>query len=157
MSAGQHGAIERRAVHEAAANAANAAQELREGMSAHVDFVVSAEDMRAFALLSGDYNPLHVDADFARRKGFDGAVVYGALLVAKVSQLIGMRLPGRDGVWTGLALQFRRPLYVGRAARVEAVVERLSAATGLLRLKLKLRSGDLLLASGEAEVLLVRA
>jgi acyl dehydratase len=130
--------------------------ELAEGATASVDFVVSAEELDQFAALSGDYNPLHVDAEFARSKGFEGAVVHGALLVAKISQLIGMHLPGRDSVWTGLALQFRKPLYVGRPARVEAIVEQLSPATGMVLLKLKLRAGDTLLAKGEAEVLLVR-
>jgi len=130
--------------------------ELHEGATASVDFVISEEELRQFAVLSGDFNPLHVDSDFARSKGFDGAVVHGALLVAKVSQLIGMRLPGRDSVWTGLSLQFRQPLYVGRAARVDAVIDRLSAATGMVVLKLKVRTGDILLAKGEAEVLLVQ-
>ena len=130
--------------------------ELGKGVSASVDFVVSAEELRQFAALSGDHNPLHVDAEFARGKGFDGAVVHGALLVARISQLIGMRLPGRDSVWTGLALQFRQPLYVGQLAQVEAVVDQLSAATGMLTLKLKIRAGERLLAKGEAEVLLVR-
>ena len=116
--------------------------ELGEGSSTSVDFVVSAEEMQQFAALSGDYNPLHLDAGFARSRGFDQAVVYGALLVAKVSQLIGMRLPGRDSVWTGLALQFRQPLYVGQEARVEAVVERLSAATGMVLLKLRLSANN---------------
>lgn len=130
--------------------------ELAEGTAASVDFVVGAEELQQFATLSGDCNPLHVDADFARSKGFDGVVVHGALLVAKISQLIGMQLPGRDSVWTGLTLQFRHPLYVGQAARVEAVVGRLSAATGMVLLKLTLRAGEILLAKGEAEVLLVR-
>jgi acyl dehydratase len=130
--------------------------DLQEGRSASVDFVVSAEELQQFATLSGDFNPLHVDADFARSKGFEGAVVHGALLLAKVSQLIGMQLPGRDSVWTGISLQFRQPLYLGRQARVEAVVGRLSEATGMVVLKLKLFAGQNLLAKGEAEVLLVR-
>lgn len=130
--------------------------ELDKGVSASVDFVVSAGELQQFAILSGDHNPLHVDAEFARGKGFDGIVVHGALLLAKVSQLIGMRLPGRDSVWTGLSLQFRQPLYVGQPAQVEAVVDQLSAATGMLTLKLRIRAGERLLAKGEAEVLLVR-
>lgn len=129
--------------------------ELQEGASARVDFVISAEELGLFAALSGDFNPLHVDANFARCKGFTGAVVHGALLVAKISQLIGMQLPGRDSVWTGLTLQFHHPLYVGQDAEVEAVVARLSEATGMVVLKLKLRAGDTVLAKGEAEVLLV--
>lgn len=130
--------------------------DLHEGACASVDFVVSAEELQQFAALSGDFNPLHIEAEFARSKGFEGAVVHGALLIAKVSQLIGMHLPGRDSVWTGISMQFRQPLYVGRQARVEAVVGRLSQATGMVLLKLKLLAGQRLIAKGEAEVLLVR-
>lgn len=130
--------------------------ELAAGATASIDFIVSAEELDQFANISGDHNPLHVDAEFARSKGFEGVVVHGALLVAKISQLIGMHLPGRDSVWTGLSLQFRKPLYIGRQARVEAIVEQLSPATGMVLLKLKLRAGDSLLAKGEAEVLLVQ-
>jgi acyl dehydratase len=130
--------------------------QLAVGTAASIDFVVSAEELQQFAALSGDCNPLHVDGDFARSKGFDDAVVHGALLVAKISQLIGMRLPGRDSVWTGLTLQFRHPLYIGQAAHVDAVVEQLSPATGMVLLKLTLHAGENLLAKGEAEVLLVR-
>jgi len=126
--------------------------ELAPGQSAAVDFVVTASDMLAFANLSGDHNPLHVDDDFARNRGFLGRVVYGALLAAKVSQLIGMRLPGRDSVWTALSLDFRKPLYIGEAARAEGVVEAVSESGGIVRLKLTLRAGEKLLAKGKAEV-----
>ncbi|HEY9065594.1 MAG TPA: MaoC/PaaZ C-terminal domain-containing protein [Burkholderiaceae bacterium] len=122
------------------------------GRQATVEFSVSAEQMRQFAELSGDFNPLHTDDAFARAKGFDGAVVYGALLVAKVSQLIGMRLPGRDSVWASVALDFRKPLYVGQAAQAEGVVDEVSEATGLVVLKLTLRADGKVLAKGRAEV-----
>ena len=122
------------------------------GRQATVEFSVSAEQMRQFAELSGDFNPLHTDDAFARAKGFDGAVVYGALLVAKVSQLIGMRLPGRDSVWASVTLDFRKPLYVGQAAQAEGVVDEVSEATGLVVLKLTLRADGKVLAKGRAEV-----
>lgn len=127
---------------------------LAPGVRDGVDFAVSAQDMAAFAALSGDYNPLHTDPAFARAKGFDGVVVYGALLVAKVSQLIGMRLPGRDSIWSSVALRFHAPLFVGDAARVEGEVVALSRATGLCELKLTVTRGERLIAKGKAEVLL---
>lgn len=130
--------------------------ELTLGYTRSVEFCVSAEQMRAFAELSGDFNPLHLDDAFARARGFAGRVVYGALLVAKVSQLIGMELPGRDSVWSSLQLDFRRPLYVGHPARVEAVVDGLSEATRLVQLRLRVSSGSDTLAKGKAEVVLGR-
>jgi acyl dehydratase len=130
--------------------------DLAPGRQAVVDFSVDAQQMRQFAELSGDFNPLHTDDAHARAKGFDGAVVYGALLVAKVSQLIGMQLPGRDGVWASVSLDFRKPLYVGQAAQVEGVVDEVSESTGLVALKLTLRAEGKVLAKGRAEVVLGR-
>lgn len=130
--------------------------ELREGQAARVEFTVTPDDMTAFAALSGDRNPLHTDDAFARGKGFEGAVVYGALMVAKVSQLIGMRLPGRDSVWASLAMDFRKPLFVGQPAEVEGTLTEVSRSTGMVTLKLVVRAGGKVLAKGQAEVVLVK-
>ena len=128
--------------------------ELTEGLQAVVDFSVTPQQMLQFAEISGDFNPLHTDDAFARAKGFDGAVVYGALMIAKVSQLIGMRLPGRNSVWASVSLDFRKPLYVGQAAQVEGLVTAVSASTGMIELKLTVRAEGKALAKGTAEVVL---
>jgi acyl dehydratase len=130
--------------------------ELSPGQSVLVDFRVSDADMLNFAALSGDYNPLHTDDDFARGKGFQGRVVYAGILVSKVSQLIGMHLPGRDSVWASLSLDFRQPLYVGESAQVEGLVDKFSDSAGIVLLKLSIRSGEKLLAKGKAEVAIAR-
>lgn len=128
--------------------------ELTEGLQTVVDFSVTPQQMLQFAEVSGDFNPLHTDDAFARAKGFDGAVVYGALMIAKVSQLIGMRLPGRNSVWASVSLDFRKPLYVGQAAQVEGIVTAVSASTGMIELKLTVRAEGKVLAKGSAEVVL---
>jgi acyl dehydratase len=128
--------------------------DLREGSKRSVSFEVTPEQMRAFAELSGDFNPLHVDDAFARQRGYEGCVVYGALLVAKVSQLIGMRLPGRDSVWASLSFDFKRPLYVGREAEVEGTVVNVHQATGMVELGVVVRSEGRVLGKGKAEVVL---
>jgi acyl dehydratase len=130
-------------------------EDLAKGTRAQIEFSISASDMRLFGALSGDYNPLHLDDTFAKSKGFDGVVVYGALVVAKISQLIGMRLPGRDGVWCSFSLQFCAPLYVGENAQAAVVVSAVSDSTGMVELALTIRNKDRLLAKGKAEVLLV--
>ncbi len=129
---------------------------MAEGLQTTVDFHVTAQQMQQFAELSGDFNPLHTDDAFARSKGLEGAVVYGALMVAKVSQLIGMRLPGRDSVWASVSLDFRKPLYVGQAAQVEGVITAVSESTGMVGLKLTVRAAGKVLAKGTAEVVVAR-
>lgn len=129
--------------------------DLTEGQSVVVELSFDDAQMQKFAELSGDFNPLHTDDAFARSKGFRGRVVYGALLVAKISELIGMRLPGRNSVWSSLTLDFLQPVYVDQAVQLEAVVARASAGTGLVELKLTLRRDGRKLSRGRAEVILV--
>jgi len=128
--------------------------DLAVGHKASFDFAVSEADMAQFAALSGDFNPLHIDDAFARAKKFEGKVVYGALIIAKVSRLIGMDLPGEDSVWTNISFQFNRPLYVGQTATLEGTVANLSEATGGVELKLTLKVEGRMLGKGSAEVLL---
>src|SRR5688572_30479947 len=101
---------------------ARSASELAVGQRVSTELRIDDQHMRAFAVLSGDFNPLHADDDFARSKGFEGRVVYGGLLIAKISELIGMRLPGRNSVWASLSVDFLKPLYVGEHAELEAEV-----------------------------------
>ncbi|MES1188285.1 MAG: MaoC/PaaZ C-terminal domain-containing protein [Myxococcales bacterium] len=129
--------------------------ELTEGVRVVAPLCIDAGQMQRFAELSGDFNPLHTDDAFARRKGFDGQVVYGALLIAKISELIGMRLPGKNSVWASLSVDFLKPLYVDQSAELEAVVARTSTGTGLVELGLTLRRGDKRLLKGRAEVIVV--
>jgi 3-hydroxybutyryl-CoA dehydratase len=108
--------------------------------------------MKSFAGLSGDYNPLHTDAVFARSKGFEGPVVYGALIVAQVSRLIGMHLPGRGATWMGLKMDFKSPLMVGEEALLEGRISSISDAVRMLKLRLQVSANGKEIAKGSAEV-----
>ncbi len=116
------------------------------------EFAISDQQMTAFAELAGDCNPLHVDREFARARGYAGPVVYGGLLIAQVSRMIGMHLPGRDAIWTRLEIDFRAPLYVGEVARIEAEVSHCSEAVRALELSIRIVRGSQVLAQGEASV-----
>jgi acyl dehydratase len=118
-------------------------------------FSVTEEDMRAFAQISGDHSPVHTDVLFARRNGFNGVVVYGGLLVAKVSRLIGMELPAGWWMSTRYQINFRGPLYVGQAALFHAEIVGFSEAVRLLQLRFRITVGDRTIATGSAEAVLL--
>jgi 3-hydroxybutyryl-CoA dehydratase len=120
------------------------------GATAEFGFAVSHADQLAFAEISGDFNPLHLDAEFAKAKGMQDAVVYGALIVAKISRVIGMQLPGSQGIWSALKIDFRGPLYVGQTAHLSAEVGHYSEATRSLTVKIRVNCGDRLLATATA-------
>ena len=112
--------------------------------------------MEAFRSLSGDDNPIHFDPDFARARGFAGPIVYGGLLVAEISRLLGTLLPGHGCVWQSLTLRFRKPLFVGNAARLEASVKHETPHLGVTLVTFVILSGGGPIAEGEAMALLPR-
>jgi 3-hydroxybutyryl-CoA dehydratase len=121
-----------------------------------VDLTFSCDEraMATYADLSGDHNPLHHDDAYARARGFEGRVVYGGLLVAAISQLLGDRLPGHGCVWRSLDLQFHSPLYLNQTARVTARVSNVSVAVGAVDLHLNIHCGDRRIAKGRAQAML---
>lgn len=128
--------------------------DLKAGSDQTIKFVVSERDLEMFAELSGDRNPLHTDSVFAKTKGFRDKVVYGALLIAKLSQLIGMHLPGRDTIFTGLDVTFRAPVHPGDVVLLTAKIAHVSQATGAVNLSVHALIGDRIVMSGNAETVL---
>jgi 3-hydroxybutyryl-CoA dehydratase len=126
-----------------------------EPFAARVEFRVTDQEMAAFRLLSGDDNPLHHDADFARRRGFEGPVVYGGLIIAQVSRLLGTELPGAGCVWRSLTFKFRAPLYVGVPALASATIVHANEELGLYHLKIAIEASGRAIAEGEAAALLL--
>ncbi len=118
-------------------------------------FSIGVEEMERFGALSGDLNPLHVDDHYARTKGFEGRVVYGALLVARVSRLIGMELPANNLIWNSVDMKFRSPLYMDRPARLEAEISHVAESIGAAELKLTITMEGKKIATGKAMVTLL--
>ncbi|MFX8637150.1 MaoC family dehydratase, partial [Acinetobacter baumannii] len=80
---------------------------LQVGQTESVTRAISTEDVAAFARLSGDYNALHVDDEFAARTEFAGRVVHGFLHASLLSNLVGMRLPGPGALYLSQTIDFR--------------------------------------------------
>jgi 3-oxoacyl-[acyl-carrier protein] reductase len=74
---------------------------------------IADADVDAFAALSGDYNPLHMDAEYARRTHLRHRVVHGMLVASYVSTMIGMRLPGPGSLWMQQKFRWRNPVFIG--------------------------------------------
>lgn len=107
------------------------------GDSVDLHWVPCADDIDAFAALSGDHNPLHMDADYARSQGFSDRVVHGLLLAAKVSALVGMLLPGRRCLLLDYSLAHPNPVYAGDSVRFRAEVRESWPDLALIELAVK--------------------
>jgi 3-oxoacyl-[acyl-carrier protein] reductase len=74
---------------------------------------IAAEDVEAFAKLSGDRNPLHMSDSFAARTHFQRRVVHGMLVANYVSTLIGMHCPGPGALWSQQNFRWLAPVFIG--------------------------------------------
>jgi 3-hydroxybutyryl-CoA dehydratase len=73
----------------------------------------SAEEVTAFANLSQDDNPIHVDDDYARQSIFKQRVVHGVLIVSMFSKIFGTIYPGNGGIYMSQTAKFVRPAFIG--------------------------------------------
>lgn len=83
------------------------------GQEAEASRCFTMEEVRQFAGLSGDNNPLHVDEEYARAGRFGGCVVHGILVSGLISRVLGTQLPGEGSIYLEQNLSFRKPVYVG--------------------------------------------
>lgn len=98
--------------------------------------VVVCEDMLdRFLELSGDDNPLHVDADFAKASGFQARVCYGMLTASFYSRLVGVYLPGRYALLQGVDTTFSEPVYAGDELEVYGQVVAVHPVMRLIELR----------------------
>ncbi|MCU0450012.1 MAG: MaoC family dehydratase [Bernardetiaceae bacterium] len=76
-------------------------------------FIFSQAEVEAFAQVTGDHNPLHLDAAFAQTTQFKRPIVHGMLGASVFSRVMGMEFPGPGSIYLSQTLQFKRPMYVG--------------------------------------------
>lgn len=87
------------------------ADDLRVGLKVTYEVEITEEDILAFARLTGDHNPLHVDAEYAQSSTFQGRIVHGAFQTSLAAALLGMHLPGKKVLLGTINARFPSPLY----------------------------------------------
>ncbi|MBA6291518.1 MaoC family dehydratase [Colwellia sp. MB3u-70] len=83
------------------------------GMSISYSQTITDSDIKGFAGLTGDYNPVHVDEMYAADSRFGRRIAHGLLTAGFFSALFGTRLPGPGCVYVSQNLNFKRPVYIG--------------------------------------------
>ncbi|MYM76240.1 enoyl-CoA hydratase, partial [Duganella sp. FT134W] len=128
--------------------------ELTIGQSARLTRRLGREDILAFAAVSGDVNPAHVDPEYADHTLFHGVIAHGMWSAALISRLLGTALPGPGTIYLAQTLQFLKPVRIGDELRVTATVRARDDASHHVELdcEIKNQSGAVVL-TGVATVL----
>ncbi len=106
--------------------------ELKEGASLPIiKKNISQDNIDRYAKASGDFNPIHIDADYARKTPLGGTVAHGMLILAYISQMMTDAF-GRDWLSSGrLNVRFRAPARPGDIVTVSGTVRRIEKGDGL--------------------------
>jgi len=128
--------------------------EIAVGDTASFERTLSTEDIQLFAVLSGDVNPQHLDAEYAASTRFQGVIAHGMLGGALISAVLGTRLPGPGTIYLGQTLKFLAPVRVGDTLRVSVTVTARDEAKKRLKLACSCTNQDgVAVISGEADVI----
>jgi 3-hydroxybutyryl-CoA dehydratase len=113
-----------------AANQGHFFEDLAVGMEASYTKKISNEDVLAFAELSGDTNPVHLDDDYAAKTMFKQRIAHGFLTASLFSTVLGTKLPGPGCVYLSQNLKFRAPVMIGDEVVATAKIASLDAEKG---------------------------
>ncbi|CAH8504799.1 unnamed protein product [Heterobilharzia americana] len=86
---------------------------------------ITAEDVKEFAKLTGDLNPIHIDAEYSKQTRYGRCIVHGTFVQGLVSCLLGVHFPGTGCVAYAISCRFPEALFVDETCRIEAVVSKL--------------------------------
>lgn len=129
-------------------------EDLAVGMSASMSRTVTEADILLFAGVSGDTNPVHLDAEFAANTMFGGRIAHGMLSAGLISAVFGTRLPGPGCIYLSQNLKFRAPVKAGDTVVARVTVKELNAAKRRATFSTVCTCSDTTVIDGEAEIMI---
>jgi 3-hydroxybutyryl-CoA dehydratase len=88
-------------------------EEIQLGDKASFTKTITETDVILFAGISGDFNPMHVDEEYAKKTPFGKRIAHGGLAASLLAPVLGMKLPGLGTVALDSNVQYRKPVFFG--------------------------------------------
>ncbi len=131
-------------------------EDMEVGMTAVYAKTVTEADIVMFAGVSGDTNPVHLDAHFARQTVFKGRIAHGMLSASFISTVLGTRLPGPGCIYLSQNLKFRAPVKAGDTVTARVTVKDVNRDSKRVVFDTVCTVGDTVVIEGEAKMLVNR-
>lgn len=113
---------------------------------------ITPHDVTAFAGLTGDLNPLHIDKEFGEKSTFGRNIVHGMFAGSLFSTLIGMHCPGKNSLYLSQTLHFTAPLFFNDTIMVRGTVIAKDEAIRLITLQTEIIKEGKVCVRGEAKI-----
>lgn len=96
------------------------------GCSGKIVKTFTKEEVKDFARICGDDNPIHFDDEAAKESPFGRPIIHGILSASLISAVLGTKMPGPGTIYLGQTIQFLKPVFVGDTVTAVATIEELS-------------------------------
>lgn len=110
-------------------------EDIRLGQKKKFTVKITETMLNNFAEISGDYNPLHMDENYARTTRFGKRLCHGMLLASLFSRMAGMYMPGKNALYFSQSLNFKSPCFINDEVTVECEVLNKSTSSRIITLK----------------------
>jgi 3-hydroxybutyryl-CoA dehydratase len=117
-------------------------EDIKIGEKASLRKMFTESDVKAFAEITGDFNPIHIDEEFARNSIFKERVVHGILTVGLISNVLGNVLPGPNTIYLSQEVRFLAPVKLGETVTAECEVIEKKSEKKIITLKTIVRNQD---------------
>ena len=125
------------------------------GEEATLTRIIGDDDIKTFARITGDDNPVHVNDDYAKGTMFKGRIAHGMLVAGLISAVLGTKLPGPGAIYMSQQVRFRAPVRPGDQVTARARVVEWDATKGRVTLATDVSNQDgVAVISGEARLVM---
>ncbi|WP_459815877.1 MaoC family dehydratase [Campylobacter concisus] len=127
-------------------------EEIRIGMKASYSQTITDADIKAFAGISGDRNPVHIDEEYASNSRYKKRIAHGLMTASYFSAIFGTKIPGEGCVYVSQTLNFKRPVYVGDTVTATVEVFRVDLEKFRIFFRTTCMVKQRIVTDGEAEI-----
>ena len=128
-------------------------EDLTIGMESSYQKTITETDIDAFAALTGDTNPVHLDSEYATTTPFKARIAHGMLSAGLISTVLGTQLPGPGCIYLEQQIKFKAPVFIGDTLVATVTVEDINQRRGRVSLKTQCFVNTKLVADGTASMM----
>ncbi|MEM7192227.1 MAG: MaoC family dehydratase [Pseudomonadota bacterium] len=131
-------------------------EDLSAGMEASVSKTVTNDDITAFAELSGDINPVHLNEEFAAGTMFKKRIAHGFFTGSLFSTVLGTKLPGPGCIYLSQTMKFKGPVYIGDELKATCTITNVDMEKGRVTFDCVCTANGKPVLTGEALMMVTR-
>ena len=128
------------------------------GINHEFKIIITEKLVSDFSVISGDFNPLHMDENYAAKTKFKKRICHGMLLASFFSRLVGMYLPGKNALYFSQSLNFISPCFINDKIMIKGEIIDKNYSTKIITVKTSIinHKNELIL-DGEAKVMMINS